>query len=719
MKKSNIIWIAVLILVIAAQWTIHEYDIFTAKAKVTELSHNHNSVPGQKGEKTGEGTPMVDFYYTCGMHPDIKEPEPGICPICNMNLVRKNISSSGTPGQVQIDPVTIQNMGIRTADVEKRRLSRSIRAAGVVTYDESRIKTVTAKVSGWAENVFADITGQYIKKGSPLLEIYSPDLVATQEEYIHALKYDEEMKKASHDFASNQSAMLLASTKKRLRLWDISNRQIDNLKRTKSALKTMTLYSPVSGIVVNKGIEKGGRIKSEKQLFKIASISKVWVLADIYEYEVPWIKTGQKTVMKLPYLPGKEFEGKITYIYPYLNSRTRTVKVRCEFDNPGMELKPDMYANLIIKTDSGEPVTAVPVSAVLKSGERNTVILDTGDGKFEPRDIKTGIESDEFYAVTDGLTPGDRVVTSAHFLIDSESRLREAQHKMTAPAEEQKKVKTTVTLIGSGEMNYTCPMPEDMVFSSGRGDCEECGMKLKEMTEKQKKHLENLKKNHKIEQFKDFEEYKKARGNQEAEEEHEHQIQKHDEKAEDKHQVEHNKNEVEAEEKHQVEHDKDHGQQEGKEDNQTVLYLGKGEMTHFCPMKEDLVFSSSAGRCPRCGMKLRKMKPENIKNMEKLIGERDIIRIPDREKVTIDVLDEYMSFTERSVILVGSGEMEYTCPANLKPIFSSTEIDCPFGDMKLKTMMPEQKKRLEKLLKESEFIRLKSAKDIIVEKGGM
>jgi multidrug efflux pump subunit AcrA (membrane-fusion protein) len=285
-------------------------------------------------------------------------------------------------------------------------------------------------MKGWVERLFVDFTGEEVKKGAPLLSIYSPELVSTQEEYLLALKYKKSLGQSTITSIAEGADSLLASTRKRLELWDITPRQIAALERRGTVKKALTLHSPTKGVVTHKMVQEGMYVQPGMNLYTIADISQVWVYADIYEYELPWLSVGQAAEMNLSYLKGKTFQGNITYIYPFLDKKTRTVKVRMEFDNPDWELKPDMYANVKVESRVSDATLVVPVEAVLRSGERDVVIVMKEEGKFLPRNVQIGAEGEGYYQILSGLNEGDRVVTSAQFLIDSESKLKEAINKM-------------------------------------------------------------------------------------------------------------------------------------------------------------------------------------------------------------------------------------------------------------------------------------------------
>jgi Cu(I)/Ag(I) efflux system membrane fusion protein/cobalt-zinc-cadmium efflux system membrane fusion protein len=415
--------------------------------------------------------------YTCGMHPFIIRDEPGLCPICGMELtpMKPRVGGAGeqtaerrikhwaspmdptyvreepgedymghelvpvyeggaAPGQIAIDPTTIQNMGVRTEAVERRNLERTVRTVGLVGYDESRRYSINSKSEGWIERLHINETGQIVKKGQPLLEIYSPELVAAQQEYLLAFENNRRLAESSFPEITAGAGRLFDATRTRLQYWDVSDRQIEELERTGRVRKTMTLYSPYGGVVTDKPAVEGMRAMSGQELLRIADISRVWVNADIYEFELPWIKTGLTATVELPFDEQVKLEGKISYIYPYLSGETRTARARLELANPGFKLKPGMFVNVLIDAEPVQDALAVPSSAVLRSGERHTVFVALGEGRFEPRTVTTGVSDNEgFTQVLSGLRMGERVVTSAQFMFDSESRLQEAVRKMLQP----------------------------------------------------------------------------------------------------------------------------------------------------------------------------------------------------------------------------------------------------------------------------------------------
>jgi Cu(I)/Ag(I) efflux system membrane fusion protein len=329
------------------------------------------------------------------------------------------------PGTVQISPERQQLIGVRFGTVEKRTLQKVIRTVGRIDYDEKRIGIVSPKFSGWVEELYVDFTGRFVRRGEPLLTIFSPELVSTQEEYLLALQAEQDWSKSPFAEVAKGGNLLAESARRRLKLWDISEAQIRALEESREPTKTLTLYSAFSGYVLEKMVNKGQFVDTGMALYKIADLSVVWLIADIYEYELPAIRLGQQAAIQMAYYPGETFTGKAIYIYPYLDPQTRTAKVRYEFANPHGRLKPEMFTNVEITVGLGDKL-AVPEGAVIDTGVRRVVIVDRGSGYFEPREVRLGVKAGEVFEVLDGLKAGERVVTSANFLIDSESKLKEA-----------------------------------------------------------------------------------------------------------------------------------------------------------------------------------------------------------------------------------------------------------------------------------------------------
>jgi len=346
------------------------------------------------------------------------------------SLTMESIQKEGkmqevAPGTVQISPERQQLIGVKIGTVKMRLLEKVIRTVGRVDYDEKRIVTVSPKIGGWIEDLYVDFTGRFVSRGEPLLTIYSPELVSTQEEYLIALRAKKDLAKSSFPEVAGSGNSLAESAKRRLKLWDISDDQIKALEESGQVKKTLVLHSPFSGFVLEKAAYKGMNVMPGIALYKLADLSVVWLIADIYEYEIPFIRLGQQASIQFSYLPGEIFTGKAIYISPLLDPNTRTAKVRFEFSNLHGKLKPEMFANVEMKIQVGQKL-AVPEEAVIDTGLRQIAIVDKGSGYFEPREIKVGAKVENYYEVIKGLKAGERVVTSANFLIDSESKLKEA-----------------------------------------------------------------------------------------------------------------------------------------------------------------------------------------------------------------------------------------------------------------------------------------------------
>jgi membrane fusion protein, copper/silver efflux system len=339
-------------------------------------------------------------------------------------------SMSGmAPGMVMVSPEKQQLLGVRTATVERRPMVRTVRTVGTITYDETKLSQVYSKIEGWIDKLYVNYTGKLVEKGQPLFTIYSPDLLATQQEYLLAVKAKERLSSSSIPEVRSGAVSLVEASKRRLALWDISENQIRELEEKGEAQRTLTLYAPHSGFVIRKDANQGMRIMPDKELYTIADLSTVWVNVDIYESEIPIVRPGQNASVTLSYEPGVTFNGKVSYIYPYIDEKTRTVKARLEVPNPGFKLKPEMYVNAEIKIDGGRHL-AVPEEAVLDSGVRKVVFIDKGNGHFEPKEVKLGTKMDGHYQVLAGLNDGERVASSSVFLLDSESRMSEVMGAM-------------------------------------------------------------------------------------------------------------------------------------------------------------------------------------------------------------------------------------------------------------------------------------------------
>jgi Cu(I)/Ag(I) efflux system membrane fusion protein len=330
------------------------------------------------------------------------------------------------PGAVMVSAERQQLIGLKTGLVEHRTIERTIRTVAVVEFDERRLADVNVKIEGWIEHLLVNFTGERVKRGQSLLTLYSPELVSTQEEYLQALRAKERLSASRFPDIAASADTLVTASRRRLQYWDISDEDIAGLERTRAPRKTLTLHSPIDGVVIERLAYRGKKVMSGETLYKVADLSTVWVLGDIYEYEVPAVRLGQPATITLASYPGEVFRGKVSYIYPVLEAKTRTVKVRFEFPNTrDWKLKPQMYANVELKSPLGRRLV-VPDEAVLDSGTQQLVFIDKGEGTFEPRDVKVGARVDGYTEILAGLSAGEKVVTSANFLIDSESQLKTA-----------------------------------------------------------------------------------------------------------------------------------------------------------------------------------------------------------------------------------------------------------------------------------------------------
>src|SRR6266511_2772717 len=494
--------------------------------------------------KRGPASPAEKTFYTCSMHPQIVQDHPGNCPICGMKLMpvrkqpsptalaaatpslgRQDRQSSAVGGRkikyykstmmlgeisqtprkdsmgmdmvpvyegeeetnaITVDPATVQKMGVRTAGVTKGPVRRVIRTVGSIDYNETAMADVTTKFRGWIEKLYLDSTGKQVHKGEPLFEIYSPELYSAQNEYVLAL--------------NQGSGGLKASARQKLKLFDVSEDQIAELEKTRQPQRTVRVNAPIDGIVVEKMVVQGQMVEAGMKLYRLADLGIVWVQSQIYEQDLALLKLGQEAEVSLSYLPDRKLSGSITHTYPTVDEKTRTARVRMEFHNPGLFLKPGMFVTVELRAELKPDALLVPDSAVLRSGEKNTVFVALDGGHFEPREVTLGPRADNnSYEVISGLTEGERVVTSGQFMLDSESQLREAIQKMLNPVATAAPAQTTAQTqnasipvqatpapdgkTGTQEYvcptEYACPMPEHMSIKYNHGGkCPICGMTL-------------------------------------------------------------------------------------------------------------------------------------------------------------------------------------------------------------------------------------------------
>ena len=475
---------AVAVLVILAGGIVAFYKVPAFHA----LLHPHPV--GDNAAKTAE-------QYTCGMHPFILTDKPGNCPICGMTLTKIEGSpapaaaaavSSAPAGKpsggarkilfyrnpmnpeitsqspakdemgmdfvpvyedetkgggganspegyatVQVGAERIRLAGIQSAPAVRETINRPVRAAGVVVPDERRVRRVQAKIDGWVEKLHSNFTGQLVTKGQPLLEIYSPDLVATQREYLLARAGVERMKESPYEDARQMSSGLAQAARTRLKLFDVPESFIEDLERTGEVRRTVTLNAPVSGYVSGKEVFEGTRVSPGMDLLTVTDLSRVWIEADLYEYEAQSVRVGQTATLETVADPGAKLKGRVSFIYPTFSPETRTLKVRFEFPNPGLRLKPQMYVNVALDL-RGATGVVIPDSALIETGLRRIVFVDAGDGSFEPREVKVGVRGDGKAQILSGVKAGENVAVRANFLLDSESKLRAALTRMTGGA---------------------------------------------------------------------------------------------------------------------------------------------------------------------------------------------------------------------------------------------------------------------------------------------
>jgi Cu(I)/Ag(I) efflux system membrane fusion protein len=389
-------------------------------------------------------------YYTCAMHPSVRSQDPKAkCPICKMDLIpvlkkgmepaasatnhvhTEHTEISGDTNLVEKPteftvPVSRQQLiGVTYATIEKRPLQSTLRTVGTVTYDKQRHWDFVSRNDGYVQKLLVASSGEMVTKDQALLTIYSPDVLTTQQEFLNLLRMRDEAEK-SHSEASLKSAQdLIESAKRRLLQWNLTTNQIAQLEQSREAKDTITLYSPFKGVVQDLQVDQGRRVSLGEHLIDVADLSVVWVWAQFYQDELPLLKKGLPVTITSDSLPGEKFDGSIAIVDPFINDATRTARVRIDIQNPDLKLRPDMYLNILLKSNHGEDL-AIPVTAVMPTGERNVVFVDKGEGKLEPRFVELGRKYGDYFAVKGGLTEGEKVVNSANFLIDAESKVQGA-----------------------------------------------------------------------------------------------------------------------------------------------------------------------------------------------------------------------------------------------------------------------------------------------------
>ena len=446
--------IGIIVVAIAGGWGLSA--LMSGDAEMRQMSMNETAV-----EHAGK---HADPNYVCPMHPQIIKGEPGNCPICGMDLIKLEEEKPKAkkerkilywvapmdanyrrdePGKspmgmdlvpfyepdesgavVTVSPAMVNNMGVRSTIVEKGKLWRKIDTVGYIDYDETKLSHVHLRTDGWIQKLFTQSEGERVKKGAKLFEFYSPSIVNAMEEYVQALN-------------SKTRSLIRASTD-RLQSLGVSNQQIKTLAKTRRVSQTITVFAPQDGVVSKLKVREGMYVKPGTVTMSLADLSSVWLLAEVFERQANWVKVGQFADVTLGFIPGKTWEGKVEYVYPQLDSKTRTLKARLSFENPGELLKPNMFAKVAIYGGAKKDLITVPSEALIRTGKDQRVIIDLGEGRFVPRKVVAGMESGGHIEIREGLREGEKIVLSGHFLIDSEASLKASLMRMTDSTTDEK-----------------------------------------------------------------------------------------------------------------------------------------------------------------------------------------------------------------------------------------------------------------------------------------
>lgn len=371
----------------------------------------------------------AEEYYTCPMHPSVKSDRPGACPVCNMALVKKTAQKDLNAGDlnelrsVSLSPTQRVMANISVVAAERRNVSRDIQAVGIVSYAEPNYKHISARFPGRLEKLYLNFTGQTVRKGDPVADVYSPEAISAQQEYLLALDSYDQAVKGEQSFASSAEE-LLAQSKNKLLQWGFTERQITQLNQSRKVHSLVTIYSPISGVVVKKSVDPQHYAATGEDMFDVADLSTVWILLDVYEKDLRFIKKNQAVAISTEAYPFEKFKGKVMFVDPVVNPETRTIRVRTEFRNQDFKLKPNMYVNATIHIPKADALV-VPSSAVISTGKRTVVWVEVEPNTFEPREIMTTTSSDGYTIVIMGLEEGERVAETGGFLLDSESALQQ------------------------------------------------------------------------------------------------------------------------------------------------------------------------------------------------------------------------------------------------------------------------------------------------------
>lgn len=447
---------AVLDLPMGGSWTLLAH----IHASDGDASASFTFTVGTRGLSARAGATEAIDHYTCSMHPSVNQPGPGKCPICGMDLTPV---MKGGAGVVTIDEARRQTIGVRTAAVISAPMHVDVSAIGQVAYDETGLTDVTLKTRGWITALRVDKTGQRVARGQPLFSFYSPELLNAEQDFLVAARG------AMADAGTNGG--FLAAARARLRLLDVSDAQIDAIAKSGTPSQSVTFFSPAHGYVIEKNVVAGASVEPGMRLFRIAALDRVWIDVDLYEADLGRVRVGQRAEVTLDYTPGR-FEAKVAWVYPFVDPKSRTGRVRVELKNDALELKPGMFAHVALESDLGERVQ-IPTSAIVYTGPRRLVFVDLGAGRLQPREIEIGAASNGMTEVRSGVKADETIVSSGVFLVAAEARIRTAATYWNAPADGG----AADASAADASAGYTCPMHPEVV-SQTPGQCPKCGMNL-------------------------------------------------------------------------------------------------------------------------------------------------------------------------------------------------------------------------------------------------
>ncbi len=477
---SRLLTVLVSISLLATGFVLGYSGWLFPKASSEKITASHDV---DKGEKKKPGKKAKIKYWVAPMDPTYIRNEPGKSPM-GMDLVpvyededEKGSDNGGKkkrPKTVKVDPVMVQDMGVRIEKAKKGTISRTVRSIGEIEVAEDQVSVVNLRFSGWIEKIYADQTGQQVRRGQALFSIYSPELVSAQKEYLIAYN------------TTGKNSELARSAAQRVMLWDIPETVLEKVAKEQNVSRTMIIRAPRSGYILHKNVVEGARVVAGTDLYRIGNLKEIWVNTEVYEFDAPWIRTGQKATMELSYQQGKQFSGKVDYIYPTLNKKSRTLTVRLRFENPGIVLKPGMFATVRIQAQHKDDTLVIPTEAIIHTGQRQLVFVSTRIGRYEPREVTTGLVGDGHVTeILSGVQQGDEVVISGQFLLDSESQFQEAREKLLA-ARLQVKPGEDISTVASKNVDtddedtfWTCSM-HPQVIQDSPGTCPICGMDLVE-----------------------------------------------------------------------------------------------------------------------------------------------------------------------------------------------------------------------------------------------